>query len=373
MSCDNTCSQIVSIPGARGATGTAGADGTDGTNACTTTTASFEMPDCLYDTEVTVEVEDSSCICVGGTVFIETAGYFRVIDKPDSTHLTLENLCLPVNATAGVIIASDQQLCTSGEPGEDATPCTPCADGTDGINAFTVTTADFTMPTYLGTEIIEVENSSWAAIGQPVYVEGTGFFAVTAITDATHLTLMNLDDNAGAYADNATPGTPISFPVAVSPGGWQGPTQQTVNKVAALTYQPYVGDGGPTMVFGAWTTFPLDTLDDPDGIGTLVANQFTLDAGRYSIIGFVPAYQCSIRLRIVDVNAADQLYMTSLNCVANSNNVAPMVGAMLIPGGSLFELQYYAIDNGGGTFGGATGVPELPEAFATLFFTRLED
>jgi len=98
-------------------------------------------------------------------------------------------------------------------------------DGEDGTNAFTLTTLDFTMPAELANVIVTVADTSWMAIGQPLFIQGAGFMEVVSIGSATDVTLKNLEDTASdAYLDNAAPATNISSGMKVTPGGWQGET-----------------------------------------------------------------------------------------------------------------------------------------------------
>lgn len=101
-------------------------------------------------------------------------------------------------------------------PGPQGPPGTPGTPGTDGVSAFTVTTADFTMPAALGTVVVAVADSSWMAVGEPLFVLGAGTFQVTA-TAAQSVTLANL-----GYGENITPGTVIASGAQVTPSGWKG-------------------------------------------------------------------------------------------------------------------------------------------------------
>ena len=112
-----------------------------------------------------------------------------------------------------------------GDPGADGT------NGTDGINAFTTAPTGFNMPTYGGnTASLTVGSSEWMLLGQIVWVSGgafSGFMQVVSKADSTHVVLKNLDDNAGAYADNSAPGSPFPNGTEISPGGQQGPAGST--------------------------------------------------------------------------------------------------------------------------------------------------
>lgn len=97
------------------------------------------------------------------------------------------------------------------------------ADGVDGVNAFTLTTLDFTMPAELANVVVTVADTSWMAVGQPVFVQTAGFFEVVTIGGATSVTLKNLEDTPNdAYLDNVAPATVIASGMKVTPGGWQG-------------------------------------------------------------------------------------------------------------------------------------------------------
>lgn len=242
------------------------------------------MPDCLYDTEVTIAVESSACFCIGGVVFVTNAGYFRVIGKPDATHLTLENMCLAGNASATTIIPSDQQVCTAGEPGADGADGTNGADGTDGQNICTVTTANFTQPAELATVAVEVADSSTAIIGEVMFVEDGGYYEVAGIPDGTHLTLQNLEDTgSGTYSGNAAPGATITSGAAVCPGGLQGPSGATgptgpsggiansFKAVNSASQSQTDGGGGITVEFDTATY-------DPDGVWNTTTFTWTAPA-----------------------------------------------------------------------------------------------
>ena len=128
-------------------------------------------------------------------------------------------------------IQKAQNCCTPcDEPVVTNVPGTPGAagaageNGTNGINAFTALTAQFTMPAELATVVADVGTSAWATIGQVVFVQFAGYFAVTAKPSTTQVTLQNLEDTPNdAYLSNVAPGTIIPSGATVSPGGLQGP------------------------------------------------------------------------------------------------------------------------------------------------------
>lgn len=109
-------------------------------------------------------------------------------------------------------------------PGVPGTDGAPGQNGADGINAFTFTTAAFTMPAVSGTVVVEVLNTSWivpeegAAYGQALAVQFAGTLLVTNVIDGTHVELLNL-----GYTGNAAPGSVIPSGSKVSPSGVEGP------------------------------------------------------------------------------------------------------------------------------------------------------
>lgn len=107
----------------------------------------------------------------------------------------------------------------AGEDGNDGN------DGAPGANAFTTTTAAFTMPGEGLTVVISVGSSAFVSIGQPIFIQNAGTLLVTAIPGATSITAQNPENTGtGAYASNAAPATVIASGSRVVPGGLQGVT-----------------------------------------------------------------------------------------------------------------------------------------------------
>lgn len=107
-----------------------------------------------------------------------------------------------------------------GEAGENGTNGT---DGADGLNAFTLTTAQFTMPDEQEATTVNVVSSDFLVQFQIVFVEFAGYMQVLAKPSSTSVTLKNLEDTASnAYLDNASPSTNIPSGAQVSPTGPQG-------------------------------------------------------------------------------------------------------------------------------------------------------
>lgn len=102
-------------------------------------------------------------------------------------------------------------------PGPAGANGLPGTNGTDGQNAFTVTTASFVQPASSGTVNIEVLSSEWSTVGEPLFITTGGSYLVTAVPDATHITVQNL-----GYAGNASPTTVIASSSVVTPSGFKG-------------------------------------------------------------------------------------------------------------------------------------------------------
>lgn len=100
-----------------------------------------------------------------------------------------------------------------GPAGDDGT------DGTNGVDAFTTTSAQFTVPAANATVAVTVASAEWMSFGQVVYIVGAGYYEV-ASTPADPWTAVTLE-NLG-YDGNAAPATVIASGAKVSPGGVAG-------------------------------------------------------------------------------------------------------------------------------------------------------
>lgn len=98
-----------------------------------------------------------------------------------------------------------------GEPGENGT------NGTDGINAFSSSTASFVQPAIAANVLVYVGDSTWAAIGQILFVKSAGYYEVISKPDGVSITLKNL-----GYDGSAAPTTIIPSSSQVSPAGIKG-------------------------------------------------------------------------------------------------------------------------------------------------------
>lgn len=110
-------------------------------------------------------------------------------------------------------------------PGVKGDPGPPGANGTSGLNAFTSVATSFVMPAEGATVPVAVADSSWASIGQLVYISSCGTMQVSGKPSSTSLTLLNVENTgSGLYTGNVAPGTSVTAGNTVSPTGLQGPS-----------------------------------------------------------------------------------------------------------------------------------------------------
>lgn len=89
-------------------------------------------------------------------------------------------------------------------PGPQGAAGTNGTNGVDGADGYTTTTG-FAQPAVNATVNAVVANSEIAAVGVDVFVEIGGYYLVTAIPDATHITIKNLGYTANAPVATAIP------------------------------------------------------------------------------------------------------------------------------------------------------------------------
>lgn len=82
----------------------------------TTTTTSYTQP--AVDSNVTINVGDSSIFAVGQYVFVETGGNYKVISKPGATQLEIQNTGDTGNAVPSTSISSGSLVVPSGAFGD---------------------------------------------------------------------------------------------------------------------------------------------------------------------------------------------------------------------------------------------------------------
>jgi hypothetical protein len=86
----------------------------------------------------------------------------------------------------------------------------------DGKNAFTKTTASFIQPACNANVTINVKDSEFAVVGQPLFIENGGQYEVVSKTNTT-ITIKNL-----CGPNNVNPGLTVPSKSEVSPSGFNG-------------------------------------------------------------------------------------------------------------------------------------------------------
>lgn len=144
-----------------------------------------------------------------------------------------------------------------------------CANGIDGKNIWTLTTAQFTQPIVGGTVTISVSSTLQLSnqgfgIGQVVFIEGGGYYEVTAIPSLTTITVENL-----GYTGNAAPAVIVATGKKVSPGGLVGPSGSSGGN----------GTNGTTLLYN--DNSPVSTI----GVGTDLLHAYTVASNELSSNG----------------------------------------------------------------------------------------
>lgn len=197
-----------------------------------------------------------------------------------------------------------------GSPGADGAAG---AAGTNGVNAYTVTTADVTLPAAAGPVVLAttVGVSSWASIGQVIFIsDGTnwGHFRVLTIPSATSFTLDWLD-----YAGDAVGTTVIASGATVSPSGTQ----------------PALAAPLPNALTDNTTGTASDTLAAGVGVQTL-AFSIQLDSMTTSAADLVTNYTPGYAFKILAISAA----VTTIGAGAAASQVLNMeIGTTNLTGG----------------------------------------
>jgi hypothetical protein len=170
-------------------------------------------------------------------------------------------------------------------------------------------------------------------------------------------------DAAGAPA-NVAVGT--SGHILTSGGAGVAPTFQAAAggglyaSVAIIADQKTSGTGSGTFTLGAWRTRDLNTeISDTDGIVSISSNQFTLQAGTYTLGWNAPAYRVAVNKSGL-YNVTD----SSFTALGQSNYCYPAYviqnystgeTVFTISGAKTYEIRHYNNTSASNGFGAGTG------------------
>lgn len=241
-----------------------------------------------------------------------------------------------------------------GSAGEDGAAG---AAGTDGINAFTVTTANLTLPAAAGPVVapLTVGVSSWASIGQVIIIsDGTNWahFRVLTIPSAASFTLQWLD-----YDGDAVGTTVIASGATVSPSGVASPLSAalpnalTDNTTGTASDTLAAGVGVTTLMFAVdlttLTTLARELLTDyvlgyafkilavdfvvtEEGTGAGATQTINLEINSTNVTGGV------INPTLANTATAGALVAGTAVTAANTGNAAATLSIEVAAGGTIF-------------------------------------
>ena len=221
----------------------------------TTSTPFFTVPS--VGNTVAITVQSTAPFVQGQNIIISGPANFLVTAITSSTGMTIQALGYTGDVAAGTHINVGATVTTA---------------GTAGVNAYTKTTAQFTIPALNTNVTVSVLNTSWMAIGQKVVASGPATFAVATINSGTSVTLTYL-----GYFGDLTAGNTIANNSTVSPAGSEPPPGSALAVYASGT--PYVltasfallalGTNTPSLVLnaaGTWVLFARAAFDFPNVI-----------------------------------------------------------------------------------------------------------
>jgi hypothetical protein len=234
--------------------GQPGTPGAAGENGYTQTTSAFQVPSAGQN--VTIPVLNSACFVAGQNVIVggvsnaygsgTGSANFSVASINGPTSITLTFLGYANDVPAGTTFNSGATVTSAGQA---------------GANAYTTTTAQFTVPSIGSTVQVSVADNRWMVVGQNVFVAGPANFKVVSKTGTGSVLLSFLGN-----INDLAPGNVIPGGSGVSPGGQQAlPTGQNIAAYGSGTAYNLTGSYAP-VVFG--TTSPSVTLPATAGPST---------------------------------------------------------------------------------------------------------
>lgn len=212
------------------------------------------------------------------------------------------------------------------------------AAGTNGLHAYTLTSANFTMPAVGASVSVSVGNGSWIGAGQIIYVEGAGYFSASSPA-ATSVTLSNL-----GYGPNVAESTVIESGAVVSPGAPKGANAPDDTRGYVLLRRELApGTDGGTLTSGSWIDRLINTVAQ-DTQGQVVTppalGVFQIKAGKYKVRAEVPAFDVNRhRARLMNVTTGAFYYGTSEFTGDNGQTSSLVLTSLDLDVDTEFKLQ----------------------------------
>lgn len=163
---DTTCHPYTAGPagpvGPQGAQGIDGADGTDGASAYTNTNAQFTVPSVSGTVQVTFL--DTAWMIPNLSIFIQSAGYYKITSVDSATLATVENLGDTVNAAPTTVISTGRLAVPAGPDGPTGS--------TSFIRSVAIVTSSTTLTQDSGVVVRQTTNSGITTTLWPTPVAG---------------------------------------------------------------------------------------------------------------------------------------------------------------------------------------------------------
>lgn len=201
-------------------------------------------------------------------------------------------------------------------PGVEGDPGADGAAGTDGVNAYTQTTADFTVPAINSNVTVSVANSTWIVVGQEIFIEDAGYFVVVSKGSTTSVTLTYSD-----YDINTNAGNNVATGSGVGPGGTQITSVLPIalggtSAITATLARAALGVGGDSLsVYAAGSAYQLTNTSALLNFGTTDPSLTITSAGVWLILSraridytgatFAAVRTGALKLRRTNNTAAD--------------------------------------------------------------------
>jgi len=227
---------------------------------------------------------------------------------------------------------------SQGQKGDPGSPGSTGAAGADGINAFTVTTNTWTVPAVGNNVAIPVASGTWAAPGQPIFLQDAGEYECVT-SSALSITAKNLGGS-----NNAAPATVIATNRQVSPSGTVGTLVDPLPIASG-------GTGQATAIAGFGALSPLTTTGDV--LSYSVGANVRIAAGTSGQVltangAAVPSWQTNAPAA---ANITGQVAITNGGTSANTAAGArTALGTPQLVGSNAFSGGSNTFDVGTGTF-----------------------